>query len=187
MTQSDWQQNTSYGASSLEGDWTELWYGPVHATRNGSFVSLTIHYPSDERPRTLLLRADQLQDIIDSPHSTAKTIHGETYRTVTTANGYLDNPQPGDPMSNPWTDTAITIANQSAAHAATPLTDDHLERLAECALGPTRKHDGKPDRLYHLEHIANNDVPLLIREIVRLKAHQPPASRVGPAPRQENP
>lgn len=87
-----------------------------------------------------------------------------------------------------WTRFAISLANQSAAWATTPITADHLESLAECALGPIRKRpDGVEDRLFHLEHVAGYDVPLLIREIVRLrgssaeqKSASPDASGIDP-------
>jgi hypothetical protein len=73
--------------------------------------------------------------------------------------------------ARPWTETACSLADHSAAWAATPMTDAHLERLAECALGPTRLNpDGVADRLFHLEHVAGYDVPQLVREIVRLHA-----------------
>lgn len=68
---------------------------------------------------------------------------------------------------NAWTNYAVGIADASGVPS--PMPTGHLETLAECALGPTRKRDGAEDRPYHLEHIANYDVPLLIREIVRLR------------------
>lgn len=81
------------------------------------------------------------------------------------------SPLHGDAMpQRQWTRYAVSLADSSAASTTTPMTDDHLESLAECALGPTRKNrDGVEDRMFHLEHVANYDVPLLVREIVRLR------------------
>ncbi len=63
-------------------------------------------------------------------------------------------------MDKPWTHDALQRVRPTA-HRKTP---EHLELLAQCALGPTRGND----RLKHLEHVASYDVPLLIREITLL-------------------
>lgn len=78
----EWRQDTSYGASSLVGDYTELWYGSVEATRNGSFISLNFTYPGDKHPRSLLLRAVDLEELVAAPHLTRRVLRGETYRSV---------------------------------------------------------------------------------------------------------
>lgn len=64
-------------------------------------------------------------------------------------------------MAGPWTETAIALAG---CRGPCELTAEHLESLAQCALGGLRG----TDRLRHLEHVAASDVPLLVREIVRL-------------------
>lgn len=61
-----------------------------------------------------------------------------------------------------WVEWALEIA-LSKPSIPRILTDEGLENLAQCALGPTRGDD----RLAHLEHVAGTDVPRLIQEIVR--------------------
>lgn len=71
----EWQKNASYGTSS----YTELWFGPVEALRNGGYISLNFVYPGDLEPRSLLLRANDLAELAVSDHGTRRTIGGETY------------------------------------------------------------------------------------------------------------
>jgi hypothetical protein len=92
MSASEWQRNMSYAASSLRGDaaHTEMWFGPVQATRNGSFVSLWYRHPGDDHPRSLLLPADQLTEIAAASHNTTSVLLGETFRTLLRDGNYED-------------------------------------------------------------------------------------------------
>lgn len=89
---SGWQQDARYGASSLidGGTHTELWFGPVDAMLNGSYISLHFKHPADEHPRTLLLPARDVVGLVEAKHCEHRFLRGETYRTAMRDGTYLD-------------------------------------------------------------------------------------------------